>query len=124
MPLLALQTVGVTGKVSNTVKIEPRQNAFALAAILKVARPQALALEAFDRTELLKHIQGRRMKRRCPGLRTELITALEHGHRNAASKQSRRRRHPYRPGARYEYAFFSHRHMFLPALSCTTCNYV
>ena len=34
MPLTALQTVRMAGKVSNTVKIETRQNAFALAAIL------------------------------------------------------------------------------------------
>ena len=96
VPLLALQTVGVAGKVSNTIEIKPRQNALALAAVLQVSRPEPSALESLNRTEFFQHIQGRGMKRRCPGFRAEIVTALKHGHRNAASKQSRRRRHPDR----------------------------
>jgi hypothetical protein len=64
-------------------KIELRDQSVATVALLQFRRNQTLRDERCHHVEVGQHVERRRMKRRRPGFRTEVGSALKHGHRNA-----------------------------------------
>ena len=105
--LLALHAVGMTGDDRPNTRSRTLQAAQQLCAKLKLRRLQALRDQRLRGTDVMQHVERRRVESRRPRLVVQRRPRLEHRYRHAVAYQIGRRDEPDRARTDNQHAIFS-----------------